>query len=227
MKNVLGTCKSGQGFSDLELGWNEGLRLTAATDGGLKKSIGTHSYSLYHSKTLKNITPEDYNNITMMEVVKEAVVHGYGAEKSIRAKSTSTREELLGILAIYYMMYVYQKMFGPPANLITVKMVVDSEAASKIRNRSQTEVFEKTTTMLKQEMDIEAEIRRIEMELGPNISFNFVWTKAHAIIQDSPTPTNTLINNIADALATEAWRKVKRGTIHEVNHVLSLVRFAQ
>ena len=68
VKNVLGTCKSGQGFSDLELGWNEGLRLTAATDGGLKKSIGTHSYSLYHSKTLKNITPEDYNNITMMEV---------------------------------------------------------------------------------------------------------------------------------------------------------------
>ena len=81
--------------------------------------------------------PDLYSNANLMEFLDNAIVRGYSAEIKRLAHFTSTREELLGILSIYYLLEVYLKMFGRPDNTIHVEIVVDSESANTIRKRTQ------------------------------------------------------------------------------------------
>ena len=76
-----------------------------------------------------------------------------------------TQEGFLGILSILYWLHAIKKKLGQPSSDITLTLIIDSEAAQKIRHRS-TKVGDATNEILmSNEMDIEGEIIRITRQL--------------------------------------------------------------
>ena len=94
--------------------WKGSTNLTIATDGGLKKDRGSHAYSWFFEENRE-------------------ILWGYAAEKIKYIQATSTREELLAILASLYMVEAVQKMFNKQEETLRIEIVTDSEAAKKIR----------------------------------------------------------------------------------------------
>ena len=185
---ITGTC-----LDNLEEVWNH-KTIIAATDGGLKEKIGSHGYLLVESGS------------------HEPFIRGYGAEQALYKTMTSTREELIAMLAVHYLLKVLQQLYGK-IDSPNIFFLTDSEAAQSIRKK---EVgSHQTVKWLDKEMDVESEIRRMEKVVG--INAEIIWTKAH-VTGESENPYYTMLNEMADALATEARVGVENGSVDQVRH---------
>ncbi len=88
--------------------------IVCATDGGLKDSIGTSSYAMF----LPGIT--------------SAVPSGVAGEYQPRNSASSTRQELLGQLAIEYWLRHLQDRWGTPRCGVKLMLITDSQASIDI-----------------------------------------------------------------------------------------------
>ena len=181
--------------------WLEGnITITTATDGGLKHGIGSHSFLLYINGS------------------ETAFVSGGNVEEPRYNSITSTREELLGILGIIYIIDGMISMWGKPKVPVTVKMVIDSKAAIQIRQRSDGEYLDDNIKMLA-EMDIESEILNVvgSMEY---VQLQYIWIESHSNRDDSIDSYHWRINKEADEMCTKLRNMVLRREISPVIYTM-------
>ena len=199
-RQIIGQIKSSIGLMKLKEEWNEKPDIIAATDGGLKDELGSHGYKIVFAGET------------------EAIIEGHGAEQTANGTMTSTREELIGILAIYYIIQTCIEVWGKPKNGLDIQIVTDSEAAKTIRERNIEKL--KPTIIMGPEMDIEMEIRRVVALLNITKS-TITWTKSHVNKHDNvEDPYLTQLNSDADNLATEARDKAINHTMEPHIHDL-------
>ena len=206
-------------FDGLKNGWHEGLQLTAATDGGLKHRLGSHGYIIYESTVThdEEFIPIELDSDSINDLYDKSILRGFSAEQLTYTKATSTREELLGILSIFYIMSSCQKLLGNPDKKIHLEIVIDSKAAKLIRTRRDEEFYDADSHLLDPDMDIDEEIHRVQKTLH-NIEVAYIWTKSHVEITDIDASRLTVLNCLADGLATEARDKTLSGSLIPVTH---------
>ena len=192
VKQVIGYMPAAIQFEELVTAWHDPSPIIVATDGGLKGSIGTHGY------------------VMVQDGSTDLLVSGFGAEKAMEGTLTSTREELIAMLAIQYLINIFQEWIGCPKNGEFI-VITDSEAAKTIRGREIASYD--SAVFLKQEMDVEMEIRRME-KLSKLEKMEIIWTKSH-VDGVSDNPYYSALNEMADQLATKAREGVIKKTIKQ------------
>ena len=206
-------------LENIRTDWNKGLRLTTATDGGLKRPIGSHGYVIFlRSTTMEDeFIPKEYTENTINQLLSRSIVYGYGAEATGITKATSTREELFGILSIFYILRACQVIYGIPSKVIKMEMIVDSKAALLIRNRKNSDCYDHDKFVLDPDMDIEGEICHVENQLT-NVDITYKWTKSHVDMNEQGTSRMSVLNMLADHLATIGREKSIAKTIIPAKH---------
>ncbi len=158
-------------------------KLICATDGGLKDSIGTSSYGIF--------LPD--NN--------QAMIAGFSGEHQPSQSASSTRQELLGQLAVEYWIRDLQSRWGAPINGLTVTLVTDSQSSIDILDK--TSGASSISDMLNPEMDVALEIYHQRL-LKPWVSLEIVKVQSHIEISQAPDEFFWNCNCLADHMATTA-----------------------
>ena len=95
------------------------MELIAITDEGLKYNIGTHVYIIiFHGET-------------------EAIIHGHSAEIGTINEFSSTREELIGILSVFYILDVHCDLWRYPHKPLQLEFIIHNKPALKIEKDPQ------------------------------------------------------------------------------------------
>ena len=76
------------------------MSLKSVTDGGLKRDVGTHSYTLYYRDTTEDLNVDEFGGSSVTRMLDKAIVHEYGADIATLRQLTSTRNELFGIFPV-------------------------------------------------------------------------------------------------------------------------------
>ena len=158
-------------------------RLICATDGGLKDSIGTSSYGFF--------LPD--NN--------QAMIAGFSGEYQPSQSASSTRQELLGQLAVEYWIKRLQKRWGVPRNGLTVTLVTDSQSSIDIMDKISG--ASSIRDMLNPEMDVALEIYQQRL-LKPWVLVEIVKVQSHIELSQAPDEFFWHCNLLADQMATNA-----------------------
>ena len=168
-------------LTELKVRWHEGLFLTSATDGGLGEDIGSWSYLIFFGDD------------------ERPIIKGYSAETSSFDTMQSTREELLGMLAVEFVMMVLAQVWGVPRIKVEMRLISDSKSAIKSCNdEGKIPIGVKGVT--RPDMELKMELKTREEE-SCWLSREVEWTKSH--VDDRGEPSyETIINQMADDLAT-------------------------
>ena len=176
-------------FRALKGNWTQGtLTLLCGSDGGLKDSIGSSGYVIL-----------DPNR-------DSPLVTGHAAENQADPGSSSTRQELLGQLAVAYWISHLFQVLGDPGRVLTVQLVTDSQASIDIMENLEKAIGLKD--YLKPEVEIAMELtdcwRRLKL-----VEYTVIKVQSHIAVEDSSNETYWKANDIADTLATQARAKVE------------------
>ena len=175
---------------ELQRRWHsQECALVCGTDGGLKDGIGTSGYTIY----------TNFDKTPLLE--------GHAAELQTSISASSTRQELLGQLAIEYWLEHMTHTFGEPPGPVQIQLVTDSSASISI--------LEKTTNRvgLKDVMTPDVEIALAilhQRQKTPWTKFTAVKVQSHIDVTDAPDEFLWQVNFHSDRLATEAREKVKQ-----------------
>ena len=107
--------------------WNQKVSLIAATDGGLGNDINSSGY------------------LIVFDGEEIPIIEGWRGEITRFENMESTREELIRLLAVEYIMQILVEMWGTPPNIIQLDFVVDSELAIDARNKPVKGIGSKST----------------------------------------------------------------------------------
>ena len=194
IKQVIGQYEITEISKVLKAKWTQDqIMLIAATDGGLKSNIGSHAYAIY--------------------LHEEKLAYGGNAEEPQQVRITSTREELLGMLGVLYIMQGFISIWGRPAKTIKLNIVTDSKSAIDIRTRYKSD-YVPDNYMLLPEMDVEGEIKRVADET--NLDITYTWIESHTSDTAGVDPFYWKINNDVDEKCTLLRQKVVRNLIAPV-----------
>ena len=173
-----------EGLTLIKQQWHTGTcKLIGATDGGLKNKIGSSSYAIY--------APDN----------TQPVIEGYAGEAQVNSSASSTRQELLGQLAIEIWMDKLYQRWGPPQCRITLVVVTDSKSSIEIlQNMSQIRGIADT---LRPETDVALEIARYQKN-SYWITRDVVKVESHIDKERAPNIFFWECNERADTLATQA-----------------------
>ena len=166
--------------------------LIVGTDGGLKNEVGT-------TGVVTEIADDPTVNIKAL-----------GAEHCSKKTLQSNREELKGILTAEIILHQCSKLWGGHLTR-DVTSICDSKNALK-----DVEVLKenwKQRDVMKAEAEVAMQIYALRE--GSKLIRDYIWTKGNQI-EDEVEDINSnwvRVNNIADALATEARDNVNEGLI--------------
>ena len=136
--------------------WNQKVSLIAATDGGLGNDIGSSGY------------------LILFDGEEIPIIEGWRGEMTRFENMASTREELIGLLAVEYIMQILVEMWGTPPNIIQLDFVVDSEPAIEARNKPVKGIDSKSTMRPNQEVLMELDgLQTTSIEW---LRRDFIWT---------------------------------------------------
>ena len=175
-------------FERIKQRWHEpDFRLVCGADGGLKDGIGSSGYTIY------------------VEGESDRLVQGHSAELQPSTTASSTRQELLGQLAIEYWLEHMQEVLGEPNGKIKINLVTDSQASIEILKNLEWVIGIKA--VLKADVDVGLAIfhKRKQTQWA---QFTTTKVKSHIAMADAPDDLCWLVNEEADGLAIEAREKV-------------------
>ena len=171
--------------------WNQGaLTLLCGSDGGLKDSIGSSGYVIL-----------DPNRDCPL-------VTGHSAETQAETGSSSTRQELLGQLAVAYWISHLCFILGEPGTPLTVQLVTDSQASIDIMDNLDKAIGLKD--YMKPEVELALELTECWRRLS-SVEYMVIKVQSHIAVEESSNETYWQVNDIADKLATQAREKVQNG----------------
>ena len=175
-------------LAKLKQQWQEAdLRLVCGADGGLKDGIGTSGY------------------IIQLEGDMDTVVYGHSAEAQPSHTASSTRQELLGQLALEYWFEHMEAVLGEPYGRIEIDIVTDSQASIDILRNLECKLGIKD--VLKPDVDVGLAIL-FKRQNRHWADFTTIKVRSHITVEDAPDELLWLVNEEADKLATEAREKV-------------------
>ena len=167
----------------LEIAWKSAeCTIVCATDGGLKDTVGTSSYAFF--------LPHDTS----------PVIEGFSAEHQPFEEASSTRQELLGQLAVEYWIHELREKWGSPRSRLRLVLLTDSKSSIDIMKSIQNIIGVSAT--LKPEMDVALEIHSLQAD-NPWIERKVVKVTSHIDKDQAPDPFLWECNDRADKLATE------------------------
>ena len=171
--------------------------IVAATDGGLKESMGTSSYALFF--------PDD-----PVEIVK-----GYAGEYQPKPSASSTRQELLGQLGVEYWLEDLANQWGRPRNSCRMVLVTDSQSSIDIMKNIPQGIG--IRDMLKPELDVGLEL--YETQLTNSWVYRRVEkVVSHIELDDAPNEFYWGCNCLADEMATRARHILKIENLQGIDH---------
>jgi len=173
------------------------LNLTSATDGGYGEEIGSWGYLLFFDNEEKPI------------------LKGYSAETSEFDTMQSTREELLGMLAVEYIMQILGTMWGLPNINLGLAIISDIESAIGSREDNGKVVLG-AKGIIRPDIELKMALNRLE-EDSKWIKRRIEWTKSH-VNKEGLASYETVINQKADDLATTGRETVLSGERQPVQH---------
>ncbi len=169
--------------------WKESeLSLVCGADGGLKDGIGTSGY------------------IIQLDGGLDPIVYGHSAELQPSHTASSTRQELLGQLALEYWMEHMEEVLGEPYGRIEINIVTDSQASIDILRNLESKIGLKD--VLKPDVDVGLAIlyKRRNRRWA---KYTTTKVRSHISVEESSDEILWLVNEEADRLATEAREKVR------------------
>ena len=175
---------------ELKERWNMGVNLKAATDGGYGDDIGSSGVALLFEE---DILP---------------IIKSNAAEESKFDTIESTREELLAMLSLEYILDFLAKMWGYPSEMVTLTIVTDSESAKIEREKEGRTIG--TRPMLAPNQEIKLELKALEKR-NRWIDREVKWVESHLEGKNEGYAYYNELNRIADELATEAREEVLQG----------------
>ena len=136
----------------------------------------------------------------------EPIIKGSAVEFQPHKSASSTRQELLGQLAIQYWLRKLQEEWGVPRNQPEIILITDSQARIDILKSAGTIIGIKYT--MKPEMDVVLEIHQ---QQNFNWAFQFKTEKVQSQIDitQAPDPFTWECNEIVDELATKARSNIE------------------
>ena len=187
-------------LEELHSGWhNPECQIVAATDGGLKDRKGTSSYAFFLPNNAR------------------AILMGYAGEYQPRRSASSTRQELLGQLALECWLHRFAERWGVPRGKLTIDIITDSQASIDIMENVPR--ITGITDTLRAEMDVALELNRQRNE-NWWIQRDMIKVESHIEKIQAPNEFYWECNEIADALATSAR---ERFSLEELRTKPSLV----
>ena len=184
-KQVLGKYRINHSqMNKLKLHWQTAhTTIVCATDGGLKDKVGTSSYAFF-------LPRED-----------DPILVGFSTEYQPLLSASSTRQELLGQLAVEYWLLTMRSKWHSPRYRISVVLVTDSQSSIEIIKATDRIIGISDT--LSPEMDVALEISDIQRN-NPWIERQIVKVQSHIEKEEAPDEYLWECNKLADQLATEA-----------------------
>jgi len=199
VRDAIGRIKFNQKqMSRLKITWHTGIKLTAATDGGLGDDIGSSGY------------------ILVFEGEEDPILTGYSAEKTPFHTMESTREELMAMLAIEYIVNIFVRQWGVPKNIMDLTIITDKESAKIARDDKEAPKLG-SKKYIRPNIELKLEIKRVE-KITRGIQRITKWTKSHVSNEKLEADYESRLNNMADKLATKGRERVIKGEKMAAQH---------
>ena len=117
VRDAIGRIKfNKQLMAKMKILWHTGINLIAAIDGAFGDEIGSSGYVL------------------VFQGEETPILSGYAAEMTPFNTMESTREELMAMLAIEYVILILERVWGTPKQKIKLTIITDSESAKIARD---------------------------------------------------------------------------------------------
>ena len=180
------TCRN---KNTVEEKWKKGSDWDVGTDGGLKDNVGTSGVVIYEKDK------------------DDEICTAKSAEECTLKSLDSTREELRANLAAEILLNQFNEAYGNSSQQ-TVNYVCDSKSALMKLGADTTK--QKIIDPLEAEADILMEIEKLR-KINSNINRQFNWVGSHQ--NNKFISRHEMINNRADALATESRHNTAEGLL--------------
>jgi len=145
----------------------------------------------------------------VFEGEEKPILSGYSAEKTPFNKMESTREELMAMLAIEYIIAILVREWGIPQKDISLTILTDSESA-KIAREDKEAPRLGSKKVIRPNIEVKMELKRVEKKSNGVVS-TVQWTKSHVTEDRMDSNYESRVNDQADKLATKGREIVLQG----------------
>ena len=105
------------------------------------------------------------------------MLSGYAAEMTPFNTMESTREELMAMLAIEYVILILERVWGTPKQKIKLTIITDSESA-KFASDDEEAPKLRAKRVIRPNIELKMELKRVEKGIQ-GIRRSVQWTKSH------------------------------------------------
>ena len=128
----------------------------------------------------------------------------------------STREELMDMLAIEYIMLILVREWGPPKKDISLIILTDSETV-KITRQDKEAPRLGAKRVIRPNIELKMELKIVEIEIK-GVDRSVQWTKSHVSGETLENDYESRLNDLADKLAIKGRDRVIEGIKEAAKH---------